>query len=53
VREGGRADWQEIAEGLALTGHFLARDLLADRSKPVIEARARLVERMRRAGGLA
>jgi DNA repair protein RecO (recombination protein O) len=52
AREGGRAGWKEIAEGLDLTGHFLARDLLTDRSRPLIEARSRLVERMRRAGGL-
>ena len=53
VREGGQADWSDIAQGLELTGHFLARDILADRSKPLIEARARLVDRLRRAGGLA
>ncbi|HEY6047959.1 MAG TPA: DNA repair protein RecO [Sphingomicrobium sp.] len=53
VREGGQADWSEIAQGLELTGHFLSRDILADRSKPLIEARARLVDRLRRAGGLA
>jgi DNA repair protein RecO (recombination protein O) len=53
VREGGRASWEEIAQGLDLTGHFLLRDVLTDRSKPIAEARARLVERLRRAGGLA
>jgi DNA repair protein RecO (recombination protein O) len=53
VREGGPASWREIDEGLALTGHFLTRDLFAERSRPVAEARARLVERLRRAGGLA
>ena len=53
LREGGRGSWQEIAEGLAITGHFLARDILTDRSMPLLEARARLVERLRRAGGLA
>ena len=53
VREGGRASWQEIAQGLGLTGHFLARDILTERMKPIGEARARLVERLRRAGGLA
>ena len=45
--------WQEIANGLELTGHFLMRDLLTDRSRPMAEARERLVERLRRAGGLA
>ena len=52
VREGGPASWREIDEGLALTGHFLGRDLITERSRPIIEARARLVERLRRAGGL-
>jgi DNA repair protein RecO (recombination protein O) len=53
VRKGGRASWPEIAEGLDLTGHFLLRDVLTDRSRPVMDARERLVERLRRAGGLA
>lgn len=53
VREGGRASWQEIADGLDLTGHFLLRDVVTDRSAPIGDARSRLVERLRRAGGLA
>lgn len=53
VREGGAASWPEIAEGLDLTGHFLLRDLLTDRSRPIADTRVRLVERLRRAGGLA
>jgi DNA repair protein RecO (recombination protein O) len=53
VRDGGRASWQEIAQGLDLTGHFLMRDVLTDRSAPLGEARSRLVDRLRRAGGLA
>ena len=53
VREGGSASWEEIAQGLDLTGHFLARDLLTDRSEPIVAARMRLVDRLRRAGGLA
>ena len=53
VREGGAASWPEIAAGLDLTGHFLLRDLLTDRARPIAEARDRLVERLRRAGGLA
>ena len=43
----------DIRAGLDLTGHFLERDLLTDRSRPITEARHRLVERLRRAGGLA
>jgi DNA repair protein RecO (recombination protein O) len=53
VRQGGRGTWPEIAEGLDLTGHFLERDVLTDRSRPITEARHRLVDRLRRAGGLA
>jgi DNA repair protein RecO (recombination protein O) len=53
VRVGGTATWQEIAQGLDLTGHFLARDVLTDRSRPLVTARSRLVDRLRRAGGLA
>jgi len=53
VREGGPASWPEIVAGLNLTGHFLLRDLLTDRARPIAEARERLVERLRRAGGLA
>ena len=49
----GSASWEEIAQGLELTGHFLMRDLLTDRSRPIAEARERLVDRLRRAGGLA
>ena len=53
VREGGRANWREIAEGLDLTGHFLLRDILTDRSRSIVGARERLADRLRRAGGLA
>ena len=53
VREGGRANLSEILDGLDLTGHFLLRDVMTDRSKPVADARMRLVDRLRRASGLA
>ncbi|MES2120717.1 MAG: recombination protein O N-terminal domain-containing protein [Pseudomonadota bacterium] len=53
IRDGRRASWPEIVQGLDLTGHFLERDLLTDRSQRILEARHRLVERLRRAGGLA
>jgi DNA repair protein RecO (recombination protein O) len=53
VRGKGRASWPEIALGLDLTGHFLSRDILEDRTKPIGDARARLVERLRRAAGFA
>ena len=53
LRHGGSASWSEIAEGLNLTGHFLLRDVLIDRAQRAAEARSRLVDRLRRAGGLA
>jgi DNA repair protein RecO (recombination protein O) len=53
VRVGGRASWQEIADGFNLTGHFLLRDVITDRLRPISASRERLVDRLRRAGGLA
>ena len=53
VRDGGTAPWPDIVDGLALTGHFLLRDLITDRATPVAEARHRLVDRLHRAAGLA
>jgi DNA repair protein RecO (recombination protein O) len=51
VREGGTASWSDILDGLQLTGHFLMRDIVTNRSAPIGEARMRLVERLRRAAG--
>ena len=51
--EGGSASWSDILDGLRLTGHFLSRDLLTDRAAPVLDGRERLVERLRRAAGVA
>ena len=45
--------WPEILDGLTLTGHFLARDILVDRSRPVADSRTRLIDRLRRAAGIA
>jgi DNA repair protein RecO (recombination protein O) len=53
VRDGGEATWPEILDGLELTGHFLLRDVVTDRSAPIAEARSRLVDRLRRAAGTA
>jgi DNA repair protein RecO (recombination protein O) len=50
--EGGQGDWAQVGEGLALTGHFLERDLLTGRSAGLAPARSRLVDRLQRAGGL-
>jgi DNA repair protein RecO (recombination protein O) len=53
VRDGGLGSWADINDGLALTGHFLMRDVITERSRPIADARSRLVERLRRAGGLS
>lgn len=53
ILAGGQANWPETLDGLALTGHFLLRDVITDRSAPVAEARNRLVERLRKAAGAA
>ncbi len=44
--EGGAAEWADILDGLRLTGHFLARDLLIERQADVLAARERLMERL-------
>ncbi|HWK35724.1 DNA repair protein RecO [Sphingomonas sp.] len=46
---GGAADWDDILDGLAMTGHFMARDLLHGRAAEVLAARERLVEKLKRA----
>ena len=53
ILAGGVANWSDILDGLALSGHFLLRDLIADRSAPIAESRCRLIERLRRAAGVA
>lgn len=53
VRGGGQAGWSDIIDGLTLSGHFLMRDLISDRAAPIVPARERLIERLRRAAGLA
>lgn len=45
---GGAASWPEIHDGIRITGHFLARDLLIERQAEILAARERLVERLRR-----
>lgn len=48
---GGAADGPEILDALAITGHFVARDILTGRSAEPLAARERLVDRLRRAIG--
>lgn len=47
----GTPAWEEVGDGLRLTGHFLARDLLIERQSDVLAARERLVERLKRMSG--
>ncbi|MCP3734208.1 DNA repair protein RecO [Sphingomonas sp. RP10(2022)] len=49
LTEGGAAEWPDILAGLAITGHFLARDLLTDRRAEPLVARERLVAMLKRA----
>jgi DNA repair protein RecO (recombination protein O) len=51
--DGGSGSWSDIIDGLRLTGHFLMRDVLTDRAAPLLDGRERLVDRLRRAAGLA
>ena len=41
--------WDDIFDGLRLTGHFLERDLLTERRADTLAARERLVDRLKRA----
>lgn len=52
LRDGGNPSWLDVQRGLQLTGHFLQRDILTERSAGLVEARSRLVDRLHRAGGL-
>ena len=49
LRGGGEADGAAIVAGLAITGHFIARDLLTDRRSDPLAARDRLVDLVKRA----
>jgi DNA repair protein RecO (recombination protein O) len=51
LTEGGPADWRDMLDGLRITGHFLARDVLTERRSDVLAARERLVDRLKRVGG--
>ncbi|MGE0775500.1 MAG: DNA repair protein RecO [Sphingomonadaceae bacterium] len=47
----GEGGWPDILDGLKLTGFFLDRDLLTERRGLVLDARTRLVDRLRRIVG--
>ena len=53
IREGGPRVMARHLDGLALTGHFLLRDLLTDRVARCSIARAGWSRRLRRAAGVA
>ncbi|QJU58614.1 DNA repair protein RecO [Sphingomonas sp. AP4-R1] len=48
---GGAGEWPDLMAGLALTGHFLARDLLHGKAADTLAARERLVTSLRRISG--
>jgi DNA repair protein RecO (recombination protein O) len=48
LADGGVGKWEEIYQGLRITGHFLARDILLDRQADIFAARERLVDRLKR-----
>jgi DNA repair protein RecO (recombination protein O) len=50
---GGGVTWADIIDGLKTSGHFLERDILTDRLEPLWDARQRLIDRLRRAAGVA
>lgn len=50
LADGGAAGWEDIFNGLRITGHFLARDLLIERQADMLAARERLVDRLKKAG---
>ncbi len=52
VRGGGQASLGDVLDGLELSGHFVARDLLVGRSDVIGDSRQRLVERLSRAAGV-
>ncbi len=45
--QGGEGSWIDILDGLRLTGHFLGRDLMVERRAAVLDARSRLVDRIK------
>ena len=47
--DGSQPDGGDLLAGLAITGHFLTRDILTDRRAEPLAARERLVDRLKRA----
>ena len=49
LRDGGEATWPAVFDALAITGHFIARDVMADRRAVMLAGRERLVDALKRA----
>lgn len=49
LHSGGEPDWPDVFAALAITGHFLTRDLLTERRAGALSARDRLIDRLKRA----
>ena len=49
LRTGGEANWADILAALRLTGDALEADILTDRRAETLAARARLIDRLKRA----
>ena len=49
LRTGGEAGWADILAALKVTGAALEADILTDRRRDTLSARARLIERLKRA----
>ncbi len=49
LRDGGDAGWPDIFAALAITGRFIARDVLVDRRGITLAARDRLIDGLKRA----
>lgn len=49
LRDGGEAEWPAVFDALAITGYFIARDIMADRRAVMLDGRERLVDALKRA----
>lgn len=49
LQAGGEPEWADVFAALAITGRFLARDILIDRRADALTARERLLDRLKRA----
>jgi DNA repair protein RecO (recombination protein O) len=49
LRTGGEAGWPDIVAALRITGNALETNILTDRRAETLTARARLIDRLKRA----